>query len=182
MTYNPILPLTDVIKLTIIMVLWYYVKRIETIKCPRLPSWKPMYIKFYVVIATAFLLVGLLYSPLDNMPVRLIMSVLNLVLIFAVATYVREIEAEFTDCQMGKADINFQLVQEFLKLYSLIMVLLIVFTVLAIISFGISTLPIPKYESAQATITKQMTKLSMPVSTTHGLHKKPQFHKRSHKH
>ena len=160
--YNPLLPLTDIVRLCIIFGLWYYVKKIESINCPITPSWKPVYIKFYAVVSIILLLLGLMHEPsLDISMLNItINGVLNIILIYAVFSYVREIEDAFKSCELGKLDLDFHLVQEFLKLYSLVIVLLLISFILLLTSIGVALFPIPKYIETQKLINKALTSYS----------------------
>jgi uncharacterized BrkB/YihY/UPF0761 family membrane protein len=79
-------------------------------------------------------------------------GILTAILIWAVFSYVREIEDAFRECHVGKLDMDFHLVHEFLKLYSLVMVLLIIVFVLFIISIYMTFIPVPKYIATQQII------------------------------
>ena len=62
-------------------------------------------------------------------------------LIYTIYTYVRELEKEFKDCNLSN---NIEFVHEFLKLYSLLSVLGLVFIVLIGISSVLSFVKFPK--------------------------------------
>lgn len=166
--YNPMLPLVDVVRLCIIFSLWYYVKKIDSINCPITPSWKPVFIKFYAVISIILLVISLLNPPcfeMSNLNLAL-NGGLNIVLIYAVFSYIREIEDAFKACELGKLDLDFHLVHEFLKLYSLVIVLLLVSFVLLLVSIGISFIPIPKYIATQKLINTQARACKKAFVTT----------------
>lgn len=152
--FNPAIPFTDLIRLTIIFMLWFYVKKIEGIHCKITPSWKPTYIKFYAIISILFIIISLFYGPTFEMTSFQVSlnGILTAILIWAVFSYVREIEDAFRECHVGKLDMDFHLVHEFLKLYSLVMVLLIIVFVLFIISIYMTFIPVPKYIATQQII------------------------------
>ena len=154
MYYNPAIPFTDLLRLTIIFMLWHYVKKIETIHCSVTPSWKPTYIKFYVIISILFILISLFYGPTFEMTAFQVSlnGILTTVLIWAVFSYVREIEDAFRVCQIEKLDMDFHLVHEFLKLYSLVMVLLFIIFGLFVVSIYMTFIPVPKYIATQQII------------------------------
>jgi hypothetical protein len=147
MYYNPLLPLTDVVRLTVLFALWYYIKKIESINCPTTASWKPVYIKFYAVVFIILIIISLFHAPNTNINCAnvILNGTLNLILIYAIFSYIREIEGDFKACNLTKLDLDFQLVHEFLKLYSLVIILLLISGMLLIISAGISFIPLPKY-------------------------------------
>ena len=154
MYFNPAIPFTDLIRLTVIFMLWFYVKKINSIHCKITPSWKPTYIKFYAIISIVFIIISLFYGPTFEMTSFQVSlnGILTAILIWAVFSYVREIEDAFRECHVGKLDMDFHLVHEFLKLYSLVMVLLIIVFVLFIISIYMTFIPVPKYIATQQII------------------------------
>lgn len=154
MYFNPAIPFTDLIRLTVIFMLWFYVKKINSIHCKITPSWKPTYIKFYAIISIVFIIISLFYGPTFEMSSFQVSlnGILTAILIWAVFSYVREIEDAFRECHVGKLDMDFHLVHEFLKLYSLVMVLLIIVFVLFIISIYMTFIPVPKYIATQQII------------------------------
>jgi len=154
MYFNPAIPFTDLIRLTVVFMLWFYVKKIEHIHCKVEPSWKPTYIKFYAIISIVFIIISLFYGPtfeMTSFQVALT-GILTAVLIWAIFSYVREIEDAFRVCHIGRLDMDFHLVHEFLKLYSLVMVLLIIVFTLFIISIYMTFIPVPKYIATQQII------------------------------
>lgn len=167
--YNPLLPLTDIVRLCIIFGLWYYVKKIESINCPITPSWKPVYIKFYAVVSIILLLLGLMHEPsVDISMLNIVINgLLNIILIYAVFSYIREIEDSFKSCELSKLDLDFHLVHEFLKLYSLVIVLLLISFVLLLTSIGVSLFPIPKYIATQNLINQAATSYKSSSNKKH---------------
>ena len=150
MYFNPSFVLMDLVRLLIAYAMYYYITRLEQIKCLKQPSWKPTYIKFYAVV-TILLVVLSMVSPMPNtlQLQAVIVSIqlpLSVMLIYAIYTYVRELEKEFKNCQLSQ---NMELVHEFLKLYSLLSVLGLVFIVLLMVSSALSFFRIPKYTSLQ---------------------------------
>lgn len=154
MYFNPAIPFTDLIRLTIIFMLLFYVRKIETIHCKIGPSWKPTYIKFYAIISIVFIIISLFYGPTFEMTSFQVSlnGMLTAILIWAIFSYVREIEDAFRECHVGKLDMDFHLVHEFLKLYSLIMVLLIIVFILFVVSIYMTFIPVPKYIGTQQII------------------------------
>ncbi len=150
MYFNPSLVLIDLVRLLISYTMYHYITRLEQIKCLKQPSWKPTFIKFYAVISI-ILIVLTTVSPVPNTldTQAVIMSIqlpLSIILIYAIYTYVRELEKEFKNCHLSQ---NMEFVHEFLKLYSLLSVLGLVFIVLIGISSVLSFVKIPKYVSLQ---------------------------------
>jgi uncharacterized BrkB/YihY/UPF0761 family membrane protein len=86
-------------------------------------------------------------------------GILTAILIWAVFSYVREIEDAFRVCHVGKLDMDFHLVHEFLKLYSLVMVLLIIVFVLFVGSIYMTFIPVPKYIATQQIINNSVKEI-----------------------
>ncbi len=160
MYYNPLWAFADLLRLTIVFMLLHYVRKIENINCAQLvngtiPSWKPTYLKFYAVISILFIFVGLFGGSIlckftqFKIGINCILGILTGIFIWAIFSYVREIEDAFKACHITKLDMDFHLIHEFLKLYSFVMVLLILVFTLLVISIYISYLPIPKYIATQ---------------------------------
>ena len=142
--YHPFIPLTDLVRITVLITLFYYVRKIETTcPVPTVQSWKPLFIKYYVVM-NLIILVGsiLFYEGLATIFLS-INSVMTAILIGAVYTYIREIETIIPQCTDNNIGFNFA--HEFLKLYSLIHMLLVVVFILLVISIIVSGVPITKY-------------------------------------
>lgn len=142
------LPIVDVVRLFISFLIIYFVQRMESIKCLDQASWKPTYMKFFSVVIIIITIVGILSDPsFEITGLALAVGIpLNIVMIYAVYTYVRELEASFKSCPLSQTDLN---IHEFLKLYSLIMVLLLVLAVAAFIGIIMSFIPFPKYVGIQ---------------------------------
>ena len=123
----------------------------EQIKCLDVPSWKPIYMKFFSVVIIILTVVGVLSQPSFEMSGAAVAVgiPLNLVMIYAVYTYIRELENQFKSCPISQTDMN---IHEFLKFYSLIMVLLVVLALVAVVGIVISFIPFPKYVGIQTQI------------------------------
>tara|TARA_B100000242_G_C43041628_1_gene486004 strand:- start:1371 stop:1949 length:579 start_codon:yes stop_codon:yes gene_type:complete len=150
MYFNPSLILIDLVRLLISYAMYYYITRLEQIKCLKQPSWKPTFIKFYSVVSIILIVLSSV-SPMPNtLDIQaVIMSIqlpLSIMLIYTIYTYVRELEKEFKDCNLSN---NIEFVHEFLKLYSLLSVLGLVFIVLVALSSVLSFVKFPKYMSLQ---------------------------------
>lgn len=147
--YNPLLPAVDVIRLFISYLIIYFVQRMEQIKCLDTPSWKPTYMKFFSVVVIILTVVGILQQPsFEVSGMALAVGIpLNLVMIYAVYTYIRDLEQQFKLCPISQTDMN---IHEFLKFYSLILVLLVGLAIVAIIGVSLSFVPLPKYVGQQA--------------------------------
>ena len=150
MYFNPSLILIDLVRLLISYAMYYYITRLEQIKCLKQPSWKPTFIKFYSVVSIILIVLSSV-SPMPNtLDIQaVIMSIqlpLSIMLIYTIYTYVRELEKEFKDCNLSN---NIEFVHEFLKLYSLLSVLGLVFIVLVALSSVLSFVKYPKYMSLQ---------------------------------
>lgn len=153
MYYNPSFVLLDLLRITLSFSMYYYITRLEYIKCLKTPSWKPTFIKFYSVVMIILLVLSTL-SPIPNtidfQAVIIAITIpLSLTLIYTVYTYVRELEKGFKDCNLSQ---NMELVHEFLKLYSLLAVIGIFFILLMGISMLLSFVKFPKYISLQKKI------------------------------
>jgi len=150
MYYNPSFVLLDLLRITLAFAMYYYITRLETIKCLKQPSWKPTFIKFYSVVMIILVVLSTLSPIPDTVDVQAVITAitvpLSLTLIYAVYTYVRELEKEFKDCNLSQ---NIELVHEFLKLYSLLAVIGIVFILLMGLSVLLSFVKFPKYLSIQ---------------------------------
>lgn len=160
MYYNPSFVLLDLLRITLAFAMYYYITRLETIKCLKQPSWKPTFIKFYSVVMIILVVLSTLSPIPDTIDVQAVITAitvpLSLTLIYAVYTYVRELEKEFKDCNLSQ---NIELVHEFLKLYSLLAVIGIVFMLLMGLSILLSFVKLPKYLSLQQELTNELRKL-----------------------
>jgi hypothetical protein len=147
--YNPLLPAVDVIRLFISYLIIYFVQRMEQIKCLDTPSWKPTYMKFFSVVVIILTVVGILQQPsFEVSGMALAVGIpLNLVMIYAVYTYIRDLEQQFKSCPVSQTEMN---IHEFLKFYSLILVLLVGLAIVAVIGIAVSFIPLPKYVGQQA--------------------------------
>lgn len=159
MYYNPSFVLLDLLRITLSFSMYYYITRLEQIKCLKKPSWKPTFIKFYSVVMIILVVLSTL-SPLPNtVDVQAVITAitvpLSLTLIYSVYTYVRELEKGFKDCNLSQ---NLELVHEFLKLYSLLSVIGLVFILLLGLSMLLSFVKLPKYLSLQQELTNELRK------------------------
>jgi len=159
MYYNAMLPVVDVIRLFISYLIIYFVQRMEQIKCLDMPSWKPTYMKFFSVVVIILTVVGILSQPSFELSgAAVAVSVpLNLVMIYAVYTYIRDLEHQFKSCPVDQTDMN---IHEFLKFYSLIMVLLVGLAAAAVIGIVMAFVPFPKYVGMQANCAAMQAKLN----------------------
>ena len=150
MYFNPSLILIDLVRLLIAYAMYYYITRLEQIKCLKQPSWKPTFIKFYSVVNIILIVLSTLSPSPNTLDVQGVITAINLplsiILIYTIYTYVRELETEFKNCNLSQ---NMELVHEFLKLYSLLSVLALVFIVLIGVSVALSFIKFPKYMSIQ---------------------------------
>jgi len=157
MYYNPSFVLLDLLRITLAFAMYYYITRLETIKCLKQPSWKPTFIKFYSVVMIILVVLSTLSPIPDTIDVQAVITAitvpLSLTLIYAVYTYVRELEKEFKDCNLSQ---NIELVHEFLKLYSLLAIIGIVFILLMGLSVLLSFVKFPKYLSLQQELTNEL--------------------------
>ena len=155
--YSPWLPLADMVRLFMGVIILYFIQRMESIKCLDTPSWKPTYIKFFCVAIIILTLISILSPPQFQVSaVSLSIGIpLNIVLIYAVYTYVRELEDSFKECSLSRDD---KYVHEFLKFYSLIMVIMLGLVALGICSYTLAFIPFPKYIGAQSYINQMSTK------------------------
>lgn len=150
MYFSPQYVLIDLIRLSIAYAMYYYITRLERIKCLNKPTWKSTYIKFYAVV----MIILIVLSMLSPMPTTMntqavIVSItlpLSVVLVYAIYTHVRELELEFKNCPASN---DIMRVHEFLKLYSLIVVLGLIFIILLVISSILTFIKIPKYMAMQ---------------------------------
>jgi len=160
MYYNPSFVLLDLLRITLAFAMYYYITRLETIKCLKQPSWKPTFIKFYSVVMIILVVLSTLSPIPDTVDVQAVITAitvpLSVTLIYAVYTYVRELEKEFKDCNLSQ---NIELVHEFLKLYSLLAIIGIVFILLMGLSVLLSFVKFPKYLSLQQELTNELRKL-----------------------
>ena len=160
MYYNPSFVLLDLLRITLAFAMYYYITRLETIKCLKQPSWKPTFIKFYSVVMIILVVLSTLSPIPDTVDVQAVITAitvpLSVTLIYAVYTYVRELEKEFKDCNLSQ---NIKLVHEFLKLYSLLAIIGIVFILLMGLSVLLSFIKFPKYLSLQQELTNELRKL-----------------------
>ena len=159
MYYNAMLPVVDVIRLFISYLIIYFIQRMEQIKCLDMPSWKPTYMKFFSVVVIILTVVGILSQPsFEVSGAAVAVGVpLNLVMIYAVYTYIRDLEQQFKSCPVSQTDMN---IHEFLKFYSLIMVLLVGLAAAAVIGIVMAFVPFPKYVGMQANCATIQAKLN----------------------
>jgi choline-glycine betaine transporter len=144
----------------------------EQIKCLDVPSWKPTYMKFFSVVVIILTVVGILSQPSFEMSSAAVAVgvPLNLVMIYAVYTYIRDLEHQFKSCQISQTELN---IHEFLKFYSLIMVLLVVLAGVAVLGIAMSFIPFPKYvgiqtqiNNARQVINQKLVNYKLPTSKT----------------
>ena len=151
MHFSPILPLVDLTKLLISFVILHYVKRMEEIKCLAAPSWKPSYIKFYSIAVIVMIIMSMFSTP-SSAVCGFIVSVnvpLGVIMAYAVYTYIRDLESNFMNCALSQED---KYVHEFLKLYSLVLIMLVVMSLLVVVGAVLAMFPIPKYMEAKRTL------------------------------
>lgn len=151
MLYSPILPLVDLVKLLISFVILHYVTRMEEIKCLAAPSWKPVYIKFYSIAVIVMIIISMFSTP-SSAVCGFIISVnvpLGIIMAYAVYTYIRDLEANFMNCSLSQED---KYVHEFLKLYSLVLIMLVAVSLLVVVGAVLAMFPIPKYMEAKRTL------------------------------
>lgn len=157
MKYMPAFVAADLIKVIIACLLLHYVRRMEAIKCLEYDSWKPAYIKLYAVITLVLVAISLFSNSVGlgcecNWLCSVAGLVLGFVLVYAVYTHVRELEDNFYRCQLNQQDEN---VHEFLKLYSLLLVICLIFVAVMVVSTLVaSTMPVPKYLAMQRWVDK----------------------------
>lgn len=163
MYYNAMLPVVDVIRLFISFLIIYFIQRMESIKCLDQASWKPTYMKFFSVVIIILTTVGILSDPsFEVTGLALAVGIpLNVIMIYAVYTYVRELEHSFKSCPLSQTDLN---IHEFLKFYSLIMVLLLGLAAAAIIGVIMAFIPFPKYVGIQNRINSMQA--AMPLTNS----------------
>jgi hypothetical protein len=148
MYFSPVLPLVDLSRLALSFLILYFVKRMEDIKCLAQVSWKPVYIKFYCIAVIVLIIVGMFTTPSHTI-CKVIMGLnvpLSIIMAYAVYTYIRELEATFMTCQLSQED---RYVHEFLKLYSLVVVLVIAMSLLVLVGAVVAMFPVPKYMELQ---------------------------------
>lgn len=171
------LPVVDVIRLFISYLIIYFVQRMEQIKCLDVPSWKPTYMKFFSVVVIILTIVGILSQPsfeVSGLAVAVGVP-LNIVMIYAVYTYIRDLEHQFKSCPVSQTDMN---IHEFLKFYSLIMVLLVGLALAAVIGIVLAFIPFPKYVGMQAYCATQAHISPSPSAATNKPNKKKLVAKR----
>lgn len=152
MKYMPAFVATDLIKVVIAGLLLHYVRRMEAIKCLDHDSWKPAFIKLYAILTLVLVVISLFGTKAGlgcecNWLCTVAGLVLGVTLVYAVYTHVRDLEDNFYRCQLSQQDEN---VHEFLKLYSLLLVICLIFVAVMVVSTVVaSTLPVPKYMAMQ---------------------------------
>lgn len=157
MKYMPAFVATDLTKVIIACLLLHYVRRMEAIKCLEYDSWKPAYIKLYAILTLVLVTISLFSTRVGlgcecNWLCMVAGIVLGVILIYAVYTHVRELEDNFYRCQLSQQDEN---VHEFIKLYSLLLIICLVFVAVMVVSTLVaSTLSVPKYMAMQLSVNK----------------------------
>lgn len=148
MQIDPIVIVPDITRIVLASAVLYYLKKLEDIKCLVLPSWKPRFLRNFLYFVIAAVIVSMFISHSLNIPkwikgmVITIINVLFIAYIWTLYTYVRELEANFKNCNLSY-DVKY--VHEFIKLYSLILMIGLVIVIISIISTILSFIPFPKY-------------------------------------
>lgn len=149
MQINPVLAIPDVTRIVLASVILYYLKRLEDIKCLVRPSWKPVFLQKFLYVVIGLTVFSMFFSCNMGIPqwvvsvVMVLISALAVVYIWTLYTYVRELEANFKNCNLSN-DVKY--VHEFVKLYSLLLVLGICMVGVSVVSVLLSLLQLPKYK------------------------------------
>ena len=139
---------TDVSILLLSAVIMFYVIKLDRLPCIQKHDWKPWFIVSFVglqvliVCLSAFKAFDKMYRPLKEL-LQFGIAVLYIMYIIVLYNYLREMDRDMRDCyRLNQEIVN---VHEFLKLYSLILMLGLVFVVITFVSLIISFLGLPKY-------------------------------------
>jgi hypothetical protein len=152
MLYNPsLLPYSDVIILILNSIILYFILRMEKINCLPNNDWRPIYLKNYtianVIITTLSMLVSV--NKWNLMLYTLFRLPLHIFLLYVVYVYTRDLESNFSTCNLRQSDKN---IHEFLKFYSLLQVCLILLVIA--ITLSILFAHFPRYTSMMKLFTK----------------------------
>jgi Ca2+/Na+ antiporter len=149
MQINPLLAIPDVTRIVLASVILYYLKRLEDIKCLVSASWKPVFLQKFLYIVIGLTVLSMFFSCNMGIPqwvvsvVMVLISALAVVYIWVLYTYVRELEDNFKNCNLSN-DVKY--VHEFVKLYSLLLVLGIFMIGVSVVSILLTFLQLPKYK------------------------------------
>lgn len=140
---NPYI-IKDIAVIVVSSILFYYVNELETSKCLCSKDWKRDYIKFYSAAIIILLLLSL-FTPIftNNIIIKDIISLGGLVNIGALYIYIRELQNNECVCAIEKH----KYIYEFLKLYSLLGIVMIAYVCCIVISVGVNKLKLPKYKN-----------------------------------
>lgn len=149
MHINPVLAIPDVTRIVLASIILYYLKRLEDIKCLVRPSWKPIFLQKFLYVVVGLTIFSMFFYYNLGLPewvigvVMTLVSGFTVVYIWTLYTYVRELEDNFKNCNLSY-DVKY--VHEFVKLYSLILVLGLFMVAISIVSVLLTFLRLPKYK------------------------------------
>ena len=151
MKVSPLVPIVDVSRFCIAVLLLRYVTKMEqNCRNSKLPfrDWRSVLIRLYCLLTFIFIIVSLFMKPNQDLMTFqvLINGPLGLFVLVALYTYVRDLEEEIKKCDVSR-DIKY--LHEFWKFYSLISMILILFMVFIVISSVISMFGFPKHVAIQ---------------------------------
>lgn len=142
-TINPYI-VGDIILIIVTLLMLTYIHNLEKSKCLCSKNWKQDYIKLYSVSVFIILILSLVTPVMDSCGMlRKVISLATLFNIPILYLYIRELKQNDCVCAINKHEHMY----EFFKFYSLIGVILIVYTLCVVLSIGIGKLNLKKYKN-----------------------------------
>ena len=137
----------DIVLIVVTSILFYYIHNLESSKCLCAKNWKQDYIKMYSISVFIILILSLITPMMDYCGViKELISIASLINIPILYLYIRELKQSDCVCAIEKHENLY----EFLKFYSLIGVILVVYTVCVIISINVNKFNLLKYKNTKS--------------------------------
>lgn len=142
MTKKKLLLITDITSLIIYGIMFMYIRRLEKSNCLCSQNKESRFLKYATLVMIVSLIISIfLPSFFVNKTIKMIFNMLNMVVIFVLFIYIRELGIKSCECAIEKNEYTY----EFLKIYSLISFYIIIFVFVVFISVIIGFLEFPKY-------------------------------------
>ena len=139
---NPII-IKDLVVIVMSGILLYYVFDLEQSKCLCSKNWKRDYIKIYSLSIIILTIISLFTPILDKcLAVKGIINMAGLLNLAVLYIYIRELKSSDCVCSMEKNE----KIYEFLRLYSLLGIIVVVYASCVVLSIYINKLDIKKYK------------------------------------
>lgn len=142
MTKKKILLITDITTLIIYGIMFMYIRRLEKSNCLCSQNKESRFLKYATVVMIISLIISIFFpSFFINKTIKMLFNTLNMVVIFILFIYIRELGIKSCECAIDKNEYTY----EFLKIYSLISFYIIIFIFVVFISAIIGFFEFPKY-------------------------------------